>query len=163
MTSVAGDPDIAATLAAGRLADLPASAIAAGLRLPLHEHLGLEPTGLAPVTVELPVTGQQIRSLDAPVHGGVVATLADVAANIAAATSGSVDVTRYGLGTARLELDYRARPTGDRPTTPGCSTTRDDGRTRRSAPRWTGWSGCCAARRRIRRVPLAELATGGAR
>ncbi|MDN5750528.1 MAG: PaaI family thioesterase [Pseudonocardia sp.] len=110
---VHGDAGIAARLAGGRLSDVPLDVLRAGLRLPLHDYLGLELTGLRPVVVEVGLT-EHTRSRDAPLHGGVVATLVDVAANIAAATSGAVDITRYGLRTARLEVEYHARPNGDR-------------------------------------------------
>ncbi len=109
----AGDPDIAARLAQGRLEEVPAEAVRAGLRLPLHDYLGIELTGLRPAALEIPLT-DRTRSLTGPLHGGVVATLADVAAGVAAATSGAVDITRYGLTTARLEADNRAQPNGDR-------------------------------------------------
>lgn len=105
----AGDPEIAARLAKGELEDVPIDVLQAGLRLPLHDYLGLELVGLRPVTVEAPLT-DHTRSFTGPLHGGVVATLADVAAGIAAATSGAVDVTRYGLVTTRLEVDYHAQP-----------------------------------------------------
>jgi uncharacterized protein (TIGR00369 family) len=111
--AAAGDAEIAARLARGRLADVPLEAVQAGLRLPLHDYLGLELTGLAPAAVELALT-ERTRSLQTALHGGVIATLADVAGNVAAATSGAVDITRYGLRTTRLELDYRASPRGDR-------------------------------------------------
>lgn len=110
---VAGDSGIAARLARGRLTDVPLDAVQAGLRLPLHDYLGLELTGLAPAVVEVGLT-ERTRSLQTALHGGVIATLADVAANIAAATSGAVDITCYGLRTTRLELDYRASPHGGR-------------------------------------------------
>jgi uncharacterized protein (TIGR00369 family) len=113
VSEIAGDADVAARLARGRLADVPLEAVQAGLRLPLHDYLGLELTGLAPAVVELALT-ERTRSLQTALHGGVIATLADVAGNIAAATSGAVDITRYGLRTTRLELDYRAGPSGER-------------------------------------------------
>lgn len=103
--------DLAARLARGTLADVPPEALREGLRLPLHDFLGLELTGLAPVVVEVPLAGP-VRSLGLPLHGGVVATLVDVAAAVAAATCGAVDVSRHGLVTARLALDLRAQPLG---------------------------------------------------
>ncbi|TFV63989.1 PaaI family thioesterase [Geodermatophilus sp. DF01-2] len=110
---VAGDPQVAARLGRGTLEDVPLEVLQAGLRLPLHDHLGLELTGLRPVVVELPLT-ERSRSLAGPLHGGVLATLVDVAANVAVATSGAVDVTRYGLVTVRAEIDFRAQPSGTR-------------------------------------------------
>lgn len=102
----------AARLAAGSLDDVPLEVLRAGLRLPLHEHLGLHLVGLHPAVVELRLT-EQVRTFGGPLHGGVVATLADVAAGVCAATSGAVDITRYGLLTTRLEVDFRAQPRGE--------------------------------------------------
>jgi len=110
---VAGDPAIAARLAEGRIEEVPVEALAAGLGLPLHDFLGLELTGLRPVVVEMAVS-EQARSLAGPLHGGAVATLIDVAANVAVATSGVVDVTRCGLVTGRVELDFHAQPRDSR-------------------------------------------------
>lgn len=111
--SPAGDPAVAARLAEGSLADVPLEVLQAGLRLPLHDHLGLELTGLRPVVVELPLTDRS-RTQAGPLHGGALATLVDVAGNVAVATSGAVDVSRYGLVTVRAEIDFRAQPTGER-------------------------------------------------
>ena len=108
-----GDASVAARLATGRLDDVPPEALAAGLRLPLHEYLGLQLIGLRPVVVELALS-ERTRSLAGSLHGGAGATLVDVASNIAVATSGAVDVTRCTLLTGRLEINYRAAPEGDR-------------------------------------------------
>lgn len=107
-----GSPDVAARLARGLLDDVPPEAMQEGMRLPLHDYLGIELTGLRPAAVEVALT-DRTRSLASPLHGGVVATLVDVVAGVAAATSGAVDITRYGLVTARLDIDYRAQPKGD--------------------------------------------------
>jgi len=104
---------LAARLATGRLEDVPPEALAAGLRLPLHDYLGLQLVGLRPVVVELALS-ERTRSLAGSLHGGAGATLVDVAGNVAVATSGAVDVTRCTLLTGRLEIDYRAAPEGDR-------------------------------------------------
>jgi uncharacterized protein (TIGR00369 family) len=94
---------------------VPLEALAAGLRLPLHDFLGLQLIGLRPVVVELALS-DRTRSLAGSLHGGAGATLVDVAGNVAVATSGAVDVTRCTLLTARLEIEYRAAPQGDRVT-----------------------------------------------
>jgi len=53
--------------------------------IPLHDHIGLTVRTLGPPAVlEVPLT-DEIRGAVAPVHGGILATLADVAC--AAATS----------------------------------------------------------------------------
>ncbi|MGY1711936.1 PaaI family thioesterase [Geodermatophilus sp. SYSU D00758] len=110
---VAGDPAVAARVAAGSLADVPLEVLRAGLRLPLHDHLGIELVGLDPVRVDLPLT-DRTRTATGPLHGGALAALVDVAGNVAAATSGAVDVTRSGLVTARAEIDFRGQPAGRR-------------------------------------------------
>lgn len=108
-----GEPadDFVVRVATGALADVPVEALRAGLRLPLHDFLGLELVGLRPVVVECALT-DAVRSVGLPLHGGVVATLVDVTANLTAATGGVVDVRRSALVTGRLELDYRAQPAG---------------------------------------------------
>jgi uncharacterized protein (TIGR00369 family) len=105
----AGDGRIAGRLADASLADVPLDALRAGLRLPLHDHLGLELTGLHPTSVELPLS-DRIRSTSGPLHGGVAATVIDVTANVAVATSGSVDITAWGLATTALDVRYHAQP-----------------------------------------------------
>lgn len=102
----------AARLAAGTLDDVPLDVLRAGLRLPLHDHIGLHLVGLHPAVVELPLS-ERVRTVGGPLHGGVVATMVDVAAGICAATSGAVDITRYGLLTTRVELDFTAQPRGE--------------------------------------------------
>lgn len=116
MTGVPADPgadrdDFVERLAASTLHDVPAEALRAGLRLPLHDFLGLELVGLRPVVVECALT-DAVRTVGLPLHGGVVATLVDVTANLAAATGGGMDVRRSALVTGRIELDLRAQPTG---------------------------------------------------
>lgn len=110
--AVAGDPETAARLAVGGLDDVPLEVLQENLRLPLHDHLGLRLVGLRPVVAELPL-GEATRTRAGPLHGGALATLVDVAANVAMATGGTVDVTRYGLVTVRAEIDFRAEPRGD--------------------------------------------------
>ena len=110
-SAVAGDPAVAARLATGSLDDVPLEVLRERLRLPLHDHLGLRLTGLRPVVVELPL-GEHTRTWAGLLHGGALATLVDVAGNVAVATGGTVDITRYGLVTIRAEVDFRAQPTG---------------------------------------------------
>lgn len=109
---VAGDREVAEQLSRGDLADVPLSVLQEGLRLPLHDYLGLVLAGLRPVVVELPLT-ERTRTRAGPLHGGALATLVDVAGNVAVATGGAVDVTRYGVVTVRAEVDFRAQPRGD--------------------------------------------------
>lgn len=111
-TAAAGDrDDFVSRVAAATLDDVPVEALRAGLRLPLHDFVALELVGLRPVVVQCPLA-DAVRSVGLPLHGGVVATLVDVAANVAAATSGGIDVRRSGLVTGRLELDLLAQPSG---------------------------------------------------
>lgn len=100
-----------ARVATATLGEVPLEALQQGLRLPLHDFLGLELVGLAPVVVRCRLT-DAVRSAGLPLHGGVVATLVDVAANVAAATGGRVDVRSSALVTGRVELEYRAQPRG---------------------------------------------------
>lgn len=46
--------------------------------IPLHDHLGLQIDVGPPTRVTMPL-GEQVRGAVAPIHGGVVATLVDVA------------------------------------------------------------------------------------
>lgn len=110
---VAGNAELAGRLARGELDDVPLEVLQAGLQLPLHDLLGIELVGLHPVVLQMPLT-EHSRTRTGPLHGGALATLVDVAGNVAAATSGSVDVTRYGLVTVRAEIDFKAQPTGER-------------------------------------------------
>ncbi|CCG01199.1 PaaI family thioesterase [Blastococcus saxobsidens] len=110
--AVVGDRDVAARLAGGDLPDVPLAVLQEGLRLPLHDYLGLVLAGLRPVVVEMPLT-ERTRTRAGPLHGGALATLVDVAGNVAVATGGALDVTRYGLVTVRAEIDFRAQPDGE--------------------------------------------------
>lgn len=144
-----GADDFVARVAAATLDDVPVEALRAGLRLPLHDFVGLELVGLRPVVVQCALT-EQVRSVGLPLHGGIAATLVDVAANLAAATGGSVDVRRSGLVTGRMELDYRAQPAGSwvraegqvleqeaRTVRTGVTVTDERGRTVASALVWS--------------------------
>lgn len=138
--AVVGDGEVAARLARGDLADVPLAVLREGLRLPLHDYLGLVLAGLRPVVVELPLT-ERTRTRAGPLHGGALATLVDVAGNVAVATGGALDVTRYGVVTGRAEIDFRAQPGGEvvraraevlevgrRTATTECVVTDDAGR-----------------------------------
>lgn len=92
------------------LSDISAQYFQEGLdRQALHRFLGLRVISLTPkICIEIEL-GDDVRALGAALHGGVVATLVDVASNIAAVGSERyVFNSRMRLATVSMNIRYIA-------------------------------------------------------
>ena len=75
--------------------------------IPLHDHIGMEVRTLGPPAVlEVPLT-DAIRGAVAPVHGGIIATMADVAC---AAAIGPFDYSTEIPVSTELHVRYLGQP-----------------------------------------------------
>lgn len=92
------------------LSDISAHYFQEGLdRQALHRFLGLRVVSLTPrICIEIELS-DEVRALGNALHGGVVATLVDVASNIAAVGSNRYVFNRTRLATVSMNIRYLAR------------------------------------------------------
>lgn len=77
-------------------------------RQALHRFLGLRVISLTPkICIEMEL-GDEVRALGAALHGGVVATLVDVASNVAAVGSKRYVFNKTRLATVSMNIRYIA-------------------------------------------------------
>ena len=85
------------------------------MQTPLHRVLGIqvsEPDGSGVVVATMPVRPDAFN-MSGNLHGGAIATLADVAGGSCAARASGFDPSTQSLVTADLHVRYLGRPKGD--------------------------------------------------
>ena len=85
--------------------DWPVGGIGA---VPFHDHLGLEISHVDGVGIAVMPLGDHVRGLVAPLHGGAIASLADVASG--AALNGSYDPTTAVPMSTDLNVRFLRQP-----------------------------------------------------
>jgi len=83
------------------------------LRIPIHDYLGIELVALRPETVAVMHVSERTRSLGIAVHGGALATLADLVGNLSASLSAAFDWRYSRLRTIDLNMKFVRQPGGD--------------------------------------------------
>lgn len=101
--STHNDSDARAELALARWA----------LRFPLHRYLGIEVVQLRPHVVAKMRISDAHSTLGGRLHGGAMATIVDVAGNLAASLSPTFDWSTCALKTLDLRVRFVAQPKGD--------------------------------------------------